>query len=123
VVTLVGAVELLSDVVVVVVGAVAVVVADCVLVAAVADWAELAATVVVLCDASAGSWPVTSSNAINSQVARNSPTAPEATRRLIRRVRATRACLIDPLARSEPWGGELSVIVGSSRLRTAHLWR
>jgi hypothetical protein len=74
-------------------------------------------TVAVLCDASAGSWPLTSSTAISAHVARNSATAPVATRRLIVRVRARRACLTSEAGT----GGGLDDIVGSSQLRTAHL--
>ena len=87
------------------------------LVVVVAGCAELVATVVVLRDASAGSWPLTSSTAISAHVARNSATAPAATRRLIVRVRARRACLTSAAG----IGGGLDDIVGSSQLRTAHL--
>jgi hypothetical protein len=82
-----------------------------------AGCAELVATVVVLREASAGSRPLTSSTAISAHVARNSAAAPVATRRLIVRVRARRACLT-PAAGI---GGGLDDIVGSSQLRTAHL--
>jgi hypothetical protein len=87
------------------------------LVVVVAGCAELVATVVVLRDASAGSWPLTSSTAISAHVAMNSATAPVATRRLIFRVRARRACLTSAAG----IGGGLDDIVGSSQLRTAHL--
>jgi hypothetical protein len=86
------------------------------LVVVVAGCAEVVATVVVLRDASAGSWPLTSSTAISAHVAKNRATAPVATRRLIVRVRARRACLTSPAGT----GGGLDDIVGSSQLRTAH---
>jgi hypothetical protein len=46
----------------------------------------------VLCAASAGSCPETSTSAINSHAATNNPTAPEITRRRIARARIARAC-------------------------------
>jgi hypothetical protein len=80
----------------------------------VVDCPELAATVDTFRDASAGSCPVVSTIAISSQLARNTVTAPTATRRRIIRARLRRAARIDsPLALRAPaawwdWG----IIVG-----------
>jgi hypothetical protein len=62
--------------------------------------------------ASAGSCPVTSTIAISSQDARNSPTAPPTTRRRIIRTRAARACRIScPRGFT---GRELGSVIGES---------
>jgi hypothetical protein len=65
--------------------------------------------------ARAGSWPVTSTAVINSQVAMNSATRPAITRRRITRTRALRASRI---AVASPWVMDVIVLQGrSSRVR------
>jgi len=56
----------------------------------------------VVCAASAGSCPETSTSAINSQVATNSPSAPEITRRRIVRARSARASRRPLASRATP---------------------